>query len=114
MVWPSVNARLKWKLRLELMPGTRIVSSTFGIGEWEPDETVRASDGRLLSLWTVPRPPKHIPDVEYVPTPQPVVEEMLRLAGANANDVIYDLGLAKGGSVRPQQKGRGSWHEIDG
>ena len=37
-LWPGVNARLKWKLRLELKPGTRIVSSTFGIGDWQPDE----------------------------------------------------------------------------
>jgi predicted RNA methylase len=115
-LWPSVNARLKWKLRLELKPGTRIVSSTFGIGEWEPDETVRASDGRSLSLWTVPRPPKHAPDVEYVPTPQPVVEEMLRLARVNASDTIYDLGSGDGRIVilAAQQYGlRGVGIEID-
>ena len=32
-----MNARLKWKLRLELKPRTRIVFSTFGIGEWQPE-----------------------------------------------------------------------------
>jgi predicted RNA methylase len=115
-LWPSVNARLKWKLRLELKPGTRIVSSTFGIDDWQPDQTVRASDGRSLSLWTVPRPPKHIPDVEYVPTPQRVVEEMLRLAGVNANDIVYDLGSGDGRIVilgALQYGTRGVGIEID-
>ena len=115
-LWPSVNARLKWKLRLELKPGTRIVSSTFGIGDWQPDETVRASDGRSLFLWTVPRAPKHIPDVEYEPTPQPVVEEMLRLAALKPDDIVYDLGSGDGRIVilGAQQYGvRGVGIEID-
>jgi len=115
-LWPGVNARLKWKLRLELKPGTRIVSSTFGIGDWQPDETVRASDGRSLFLWTVPRAPRHIPDVEYDPTPQPVVEQMLRLAALKPDDTVYDLGSGDGRIVilGAQQYGvRGVGIEID-
>lgn len=36
------------------------------------------------------------PEVPYVPTPTPVVEEMLRLANVGKNDVIYDLGCGDG------------------
>jgi cyclopropane fatty-acyl-phospholipid synthase-like methyltransferase len=35
-------------------------------------------------------------DVPYVPTPQPVVEAMLKLAGVQAGDVVYDLGCGDG------------------
>lgn len=35
-------------------------------------------------------------DVPYVPTPEPVVAEMLRIANVNENDVIYDLGSGDG------------------
>jgi tRNA A58 N-methylase Trm61 len=36
------------------------------------------------------------PDVIYVPTPPEVVEEMLRIAGVKAGDVLYDLGSGDG------------------
>jgi ribosomal protein L11 methylase PrmA len=36
------------------------------------------------------------PDVIYVPTPQDVVEDMLRLAGVKKGDVLYDLGSGDG------------------
>ncbi len=35
-------------------------------------------------------------DVIYVPTPQPVVEEMLRLAEVSGDDLLYDLGSGDG------------------
>jgi SAM-dependent methyltransferase len=35
-------------------------------------------------------------DVPYVPTPQNVVDEMLKLAGVKAGDVVYDLGCGDG------------------
>ena len=37
---PSINEKLRPKL-LDLRPGTRIVSNTFTMGEWKPDNTVR-------------------------------------------------------------------------
>ena len=37
-----------------------------------------------------------MPDVIYVPTPQEVVEEMLRLADVKKGDVLYDLGSGDG------------------
>lgn len=36
------------------------------------------------------------PDVPFVPTPVPVVERMLELAGVGASDVVYDLGSGDG------------------
>src|SRR5687768_12930133 len=36
------------------------------------------------------------PDVIYVPTPQEVVDEMLKLAGVKRGDVLYDLGSGDG------------------
>jgi 2-polyprenyl-3-methyl-5-hydroxy-6-metoxy-1,4-benzoquinol methylase len=36
------------------------------------------------------------PDVIFVPTPQDVVDEMLRIAGVKKGDVLYDLGSGDG------------------
>lgn len=36
------------------------------------------------------------PDVQWVPTPQEVVDQMLELAGVDENDLIYDLGSGDG------------------
>lgn len=36
------------------------------------------------------------PDVVYVPTPQDVVDDMLRLANVRRGDVLYDLGCGDG------------------
>jgi len=40
--------------------------------------------------------PLRKPDVFYLPTPQPVVDAMLRLAKVTAGDVVYDLGCGDG------------------
>jgi SAM-dependent methyltransferase len=40
--------------------------------------------------------PRRSPDVPYVPTPQEVVDEMLKVAGVTNNDVVYDLGSGDG------------------
>jgi SAM-dependent methyltransferase len=36
------------------------------------------------------------PDIYFVPTWQPVVDQMLELAGVGKNDVVYDLGSGDG------------------
>ena len=38
----------------------------------------------------------HEPDVHYVPTPQAVVEAMLKMAAVTGTDVVYDLGCGDG------------------
>ena len=50
--------------------------------------------GIWVSACAQPQPRK--PDVEYVPTPHPVVAEMLRLVAVKPTDVIYDLGCGDG------------------
>ena len=40
--------------------------------------------------------PLRSPDVIFVPTPQEVVDAMLKLAKVTKNDVIYDLGSGDG------------------
>lgn len=40
--------------------------------------------------------PRRSPDVPYVPTPQNVVEAMLKLGGVRSGDVLYDLGCGDG------------------
>ena len=55
-------------------------------------------------------------EVPYVPTPQPVVDEMLRLAAVTKNDVIYDLGSGDGRIVITAAKkygARGVGVDID-
>lgn len=42
------------------------------------------------------RPAAPTPDVIFVPTPQEVVEDMLRLANVQKGDVLYDLGSGDG------------------
>jgi ubiquinone/menaquinone biosynthesis C-methylase UbiE len=49
---PDFNMRLRPKLLKELKPGTRIVSHTFDMGDWQPDKTVKL-DYRTIYMWTV-------------------------------------------------------------
>src|SRR5579863_10155267 len=57
----TVNLQLRPKLLQELKPGTRIVSNTFKMGDWKPDQevTVQGTNdktpfSRNLYLWIVP------------------------------------------------------------
>jgi hypothetical protein len=54
---PDINLKLRPKI-LDLKPGTRIVSNTFTMQEWVPDETVTVSDGCTswctALFWIVP------------------------------------------------------------
>jgi precorrin-6B methylase 2 len=54
---PEINIKLRPKL-LDLKPGTRIVSNTFTMGEWEPDYEVTTDDNwnswNTALLWIIP------------------------------------------------------------
>jgi hypothetical protein len=50
---PPVNLRLMPKL-LELKPGTRVVSYSFTIGDWEPDAHIDSFGDGSAYLWIVP------------------------------------------------------------
>jgi SAM-dependent methyltransferase len=55
---PDINLKLRPKI-LNLKPGTRVVSNTFTMGEWQPDETAtveKGCDGSWCNVlfWIVP------------------------------------------------------------
>ncbi len=56
---PEINLKLRPKI-LNLKPGVRIVSNTFGMGEWQPDQTASVEEGEACKtyctahLWIVP------------------------------------------------------------
>src|SRR5262245_16604167 len=54
---PSINLKLRPKI-LDMRPGTRVVSTSFDLGDWRPEQTV-AAQGECTSycrahLWIVP------------------------------------------------------------
>jgi precorrin-6B methylase 2 len=51
---PSLNLKLLPKFEKELKPGVRIVSHSFDMGDWKPEQTVTV-DGRNVYYWTWPR-----------------------------------------------------------
>ena len=59
-----------------------------------PDSGVTAASPG--SPFEADAPPARTPDVIYVPTPQPVVDAMLEMAGVGPDDVLYDLGSGDG------------------
>jgi hypothetical protein len=55
---PDINLKLRPKI-LNLKPGTRVVSNTFTMGDWKPDETATVDNGCNTSwctalFWVVP------------------------------------------------------------
>ena len=64
-----------------------------------PVDTTHTVTGAIgddaAAVTDAPRPSRE-PDVIYVPTPEPVVDAMLNLAGVREGDVLYDLGSGDG------------------
>lgn len=52
---PEVNLRLRPKLLSDLQPGTRVVSHSFDMGDWEPLKAITVQPGgQRLFLWVIP------------------------------------------------------------
>jgi len=49
---PDLNLKLRPKI-LEMKPGTRVVTNSFTMDDWEPDQTTTAGD-RTVYFWIVP------------------------------------------------------------
>jgi len=49
----SLNLKLRPKLWHDLKPGTRIVSQTFDMGDWEPEKQ-EIVEGHTIYLWHIP------------------------------------------------------------
>lgn len=62
------------------------------VPEITPGSTPQATPSATPNTQTEQREP----DVPYVPTPQPVVDAMLKLANVKKGDVLYDLGSGDG------------------
>jgi SAM-dependent methyltransferase len=92
---PRINLQLRPKL-LELRPGTRIVSNSFNMGEWEADETdtVTGEDCRSWCnalFWIVPA---QVDGTWQVPAGPLVLTQMFqRVDGALAGTPILDATL---------------------
>jgi SAM-dependent methyltransferase len=68
------------------------------------------------NLWSTGYAAEREPDVRFVPTPQDVVMEMLRMARVTKDDVVYDLGCGDGRIVITAAKvfgARGMGVDID-
>ena len=52
-LWPEVNLRLRPKLLADLKPGTRVVSHSHTMGDWEPDAKSVVSTHNLY-FWVIP------------------------------------------------------------
>lgn len=55
---PEVNRKLRPTLLSELRPGTRVVSHSFNMGDWNPDNTVYLDSGgsttHTIHMWIIP------------------------------------------------------------
>ena len=49
---PELNLRLRPKL-LDMKPGTRVVSNSFTMGDWEDDDTATANENADCSYWCI-------------------------------------------------------------
>jgi len=49
----SINVKLKPRI-LKMKPGTRVVSNSFRMGAWQPDQAVTVDNGWSAYLWVVP------------------------------------------------------------
>jgi SAM-dependent methyltransferase len=66
--------------------------------------------------WMPAHSQEPLPEVPYVPTPEEVVMEMLKMAGVTRNDIVYDLGCGDGRIVITAAKvfgARGVGVDID-
>lgn len=53
-LWPEVNLKLRPKLLRELKPGTRVVSHSHSMGDWEAEKEI-VVEGHRIYLWTIPK-----------------------------------------------------------
>ena len=62
----------------------------------------------LLNISAVQQRPLKQPEVPYVPTPEKVVEEMLKMADVQKDDILFDLGCGDGRIVITSALTRGN------
>jgi len=95
---------------LTFVPGTSVRGSAAS------PAAAPAAAARAMQATATQNPPTRTPDVIYVPTPQEVVDAMLKVAKVGKNDVLYDLGSGDGRIVVTAAKlygTRGTGVDID-
>lgn len=58
----NMNLRLRPKLLQELRPGSRVVSHSFAMGDWKPDQTIKFTVGGkvvVVYCWVIPSAGPH-------------------------------------------------------
>ncbi len=83
------------RLRLVIAFVCTAVTMACAYAQEKPPQEIKTTQERAVST-NPPKPQQVKRDVPYVPTPQAVVDEMLRLANVTKNDVVYDLGCGDG------------------
>lgn len=106
----ALNQKLIPQLR-QLRPGARIISHAHDLDPYIADKLIRfapeteGAQEHLIYVWTTPlRTAEAVrtvdteiqPDINFIPTPAPVVDEMLRLARLQPGELLIDLGSGDG------------------
>ncbi|MBI1181695.1 MAG: methyltransferase domain-containing protein [Alphaproteobacteria bacterium] len=107
---PDLNRRLLPQIQ-HMRKGARVVSHDFGLPGYTPDKLIRYApemkQGRehLIYVYTLPLHTEAAATpvdkrtgagINFVPTPQPVAEEMLAMAKVAKDDLVIDLGSGDG------------------
>ena len=85
-------------------------------GEAIASAALAASAEPAASEEPLPDKPERVPDIEYVPTPQNVVDKMLEVAAVTKDDIVYDLGCGDGRIIVTAAKkygAKGFGYDID-
>jgi hypothetical protein len=53
-LFPEANLRLRPQLLRTLEPGTRVVSNSFDMGDWKPDEHIESATSGGIRMWIIP------------------------------------------------------------
>jgi len=53
-LFPEANLRLRPQLLRTLEPGTRVVSNSFDMGDWRPDEHIESATSSGIRMWIIP------------------------------------------------------------
>ena len=126
---PDLNVRLR-PIILDMKPGTRIVSNTFDMSEWEPDQTIDITDPEnwiTAHLWIVPAKIDgtwkleggeiHITqDFQYITGTLVLENEKVEIIGKLEGDKVSFsagnvefLGTVKGNTMSGARVGGGAW-----
>ena len=85
----GINARLMPKL-LKMRPGTRVVSNTFGIESWIPDQVLKSASGDVAFFWTVPAPIQGRWDFSGIPDTRAVTLQVSQKKQFFNADIDFD------------------------